>query len=143
MMEHTGSPANTWMLAIIYVCYLLNYTESETLHWRVPLERLTGFTPDISPPLRFQWYKLVYYKNDTNFPYDTREKKGHFVGIAENIGHAMTYKILTDDTRKLICRSNIRSALDSSAPNLRLDLSDGDYKDRMHTLSKENQAYPT
>ena len=31
MMEHTGSPANTWMLAIMYVCYLPNHTASEML----------------------------------------------------------------------------------------------------------------
>ena len=41
MMERIDSPANTWMLAIIYVCHLLNRTASKTLHWRVPLERLT------------------------------------------------------------------------------------------------------
>jgi len=142
-MERTGSPANTWLLAIMYVCHLLNHTASENLKWRVPLERLTGFTPDISPLLRFQWYEPVYYKlNSTHFPSDTREKKGRFVGIAENVGHSMTYKILTDDTGKIICRSNIRSALDPSAPNLRLDLSNGEYKDKTHTSSKEKVSIP-
>jgi hypothetical protein len=33
----------------------------------------------------------------------------------------MTYKILTDDTRPIIQRSNIRSAADPNARNLRLD----------------------
>jgi hypothetical protein len=33
----------------------------------------------------------------------------------------MTYKILTDDTRRIIHRSNIRSAADPNARNLRLD----------------------
>ena len=37
-------------------------------------------------------------KNNVNFPSDTREKKGRFVGIAEIFLHAMTYKVLTDDT---------------------------------------------
>ena len=89
-------------------------------------------------------YEPVYYKrNNTNFPSYTREKKGRFVGTAENIGHAMTYKILTDDTRKIICRSDIRSALDTYSPKLRLDLSDGKYKDRTHTLSKEKLGIPS
>jgi hypothetical protein len=43
------------------------------------------------------------------------------VGIAEHVGHAMTFKILTDDTRKIIYRSNIRSALDPKSRNLRMD----------------------
>jgi hypothetical protein len=54
-----------------------------------------------------------------------REKLGRFVGIAENVGHFMrTFKILTGDTKKLIFRSNVRSALDpppSKAKNLCLD----------------------
>jgi hypothetical protein len=38
----------------------------------------------------------------------------------------MTYKILTDDTQKVITRSSIRSAAKESAPNLRLDPIDGE-----------------
>ena len=53
-------------------------------------------------------------------------KKGHFVGIAEHVGHTMIFKILIDDTHKIIYRSNIRSAEDTDTPNLRLDLFDGD-----------------
>ena len=64
-----------------YVCTSpTHHTALEKLHWRVPLERLTGFTPDISPLLRFQWYESVYYKqNNTYFPSDAREKKGCFL----------------------------------------------------------------
>ena len=47
--------------------------------------------------------------------------RGHFVGIAEHVGHVMTYKILTDTTQKVILRSNVRSALDPLAPNLHVD----------------------
>ena len=32
MMERTGSSANTWLLAIIYVCYLIFHTASQKLH---------------------------------------------------------------------------------------------------------------
>ena len=38
----------------------------------------------------------------------------------------MTYRILTDDTKRIICRSNVRSADNASTPNLRLDLNDGE-----------------
>jgi hypothetical protein len=51
----------------------------------------------------------------------TREKRGHFVGISESVGHAMTFKILKDNTLKVIHRSNVRSALNPHAKNLRHD----------------------
>lgn len=122
IIDRTGSPAYTWLLALIYVCFILNHTASGTIGWRAPLEVLTGSTPDISPLLRFQWWEPVYYKvDDADFPSESRELRGHFVGIAEHVGHAMTYKILTDDTQKVIFRSNVRSALDPMAPNQRLD----------------------
>jgi hypothetical protein len=41
--------------------------------------------------------------------------------IAENVGHFMTFKILNEDTKKIIFCSNVRSALDPKAKNLRLD----------------------
>ena len=61
IMERAGSPAYTWLLALLYVCFLLNHVATESLSWRTPLERLTGVTPDISPLLRFHWYQPVYY----------------------------------------------------------------------------------
>ena len=67
------------------------------------MEKLNGSTPDISPLLTFSFMEPVYYKmNDASFPSDSNEKLGYFVGIAENVGHAMTYKVLTQDTMKVI-----------------------------------------
>jgi hypothetical protein len=43
------------------------------------------------------------------------------VGIAEHVGHAMMFKVLTDNTRKIIYCSNIRLADDSKTHNLYLD----------------------
>lgn len=51
MMERSGSPAYTWLLTLLYVCFLLNHAASVVLNWCTPLERLTGITPDISPLL--------------------------------------------------------------------------------------------
>jgi hypothetical protein len=97
--NRTNSPAYTWLLVLLYVCFLLNHVAHAKLQFRTPLEALTGTTPDISPLLRFYWWQNVYYKvDDSDFPSDSLEKLGHFVGIAEHVGHAMTYKILTDDT---------------------------------------------
>jgi hypothetical protein len=73
---------------------------------------------------------------------------GRFVGIAENVGHFTTFKILTDDTKKIIFRSNIRgSALDPKAKNLRLDPISGEtsipfiIKSRHESDSSDNKEY--
>jgi hypothetical protein len=61
----------------------------------------------------------VYYKHDdSDLPSDSREKCGHFISISKSVGHTMTFKILTDDTLKVIHRSNVRSALNPHAKNL-------------------------
>jgi hypothetical protein len=87
----------------------------------IPICMSTGSTNDISPLLCFHFWEPVYYKfDDSDFPSDSREKRGHFVGISESVGQAMTFKILalTDDTLKVIHRSNVRSALNPHAKNL-------------------------
>jgi len=43
------------------------------------------------------------------------------VGIAEHVGHAMTYKALTEDTHKVIYHCNLQSA-SSNDPNLHVAL---------------------
>jgi len=126
LLDRTGSLPSTWLLAMLYVCYLLNHTFNATIK-AVPLAVSEGVTPDISPLLYYSWWEPVYYKVDeSKFPSDTREKRGRFVGIAEHVGHKLTYKILTDDTQKVVTRSRIRSALNEVAPNLRLDPIDGE-----------------
>jgi hypothetical protein len=56
-----------------------------------------------------------------SFPSETTERKGHFVGISEHVGNAMTYKILTDDTNKIIHRSSICLALQPHERNMHAD----------------------
>jgi hypothetical protein len=56
--------------------------------------------------------------DDTPFPLDSSEHHGHWVGVSEAIGNFMTFKILTDDTKKFIHCSNIHSACDPSSWNL-------------------------
>jgi hypothetical protein len=82
----------------------------------------TGSTNNISPLLCFHFWEPVYYKfDDSDFPSDSREKCGHFISISQSVGHAMTFKILMDDTLRVIHQSNVRSALNPHAKNLQLD----------------------
>jgi hypothetical protein len=57
------------------------------------------------------------------------------VGFAKHVGHAMTFKILTDDTQKIICRSQVRLASDG-ANNLKLEMEAGAVPERVYIRSK-------
>jgi hypothetical protein len=52
----------------------------------------------------------------------------------------MTYKILTDDTRRIIHRSNIRSVADPNARNLRLDTLNDEPPEVIRSLRKASPA---
>jgi hypothetical protein len=102
ILDHSGAPAYKWLLCLIYVCFLLNKTWCEEID-DIPIRMSTGSTNDISPLLCFHFWEPVYYKvDDSDFPSDSHEKCGHFVGISESVGHAMTFKTLTDNTLKVI-----------------------------------------
>ena len=124
-MNRTGAPAHCWLLCMLYVCNLLNATASPALGCLTPLQALTGQVHDISHFLHFSFWEPVYYKVDDSepdhrFPSQSNEKRGHWVGFADNQGDHLTWKILTDDTNTIIIRSAVRSATKTS-PNLTLD----------------------
>ena len=85
------------------------------------MQVLTGEMPDISPIQFFFWEPVYYHDPTAPFPSESTEKKGRFVGVAENVGDSLTFKILTDDTNQIIYRSTVRSALNQDERNLRLD----------------------
>ena len=121
-LNRTGAPASTWLLCLMWVCLVMNHLATAQLDYRTPIEALTGQTPDISALLSFHFWEPVYYLDPTDeeFPSATKEKSGRFVGIAESVGDALTYKILTDDTKQVLYRSTVCSALVPSEHNLRL-----------------------
>ena len=149
LLDRTGAPAYCWLLALLYVIFVLNHTAVQSLNWRTPIESLTGSTPDISSLVLFHFWEPVYYKvDDTSFPSKSTEKLGRFVGIAEHVGHALTFKILTDDTLKIIHRSNIRSALNPTSENLRASMDHGEevpevVKSKHDQELKEGKTLPT
>ena len=116
VMNTSGCTACCWLLCLQYICVVLNHLASPTLQGICPVQALKGTTPDISFLLQFSFYEPVYYRIDSsepdlNFPSSSNEKKGYWVGFADNHGDSLTWRILTEDTQKIIIRSGVRSAL--------------------------------
>jgi hypothetical protein len=121
MMNRFFVPAFCWLLALNYVVYVMNHTAVESLQWRTPIEVLTGQTPDISPILQYRFFEDVYYRNyyAPNTIGGDNERAAWFVGFAENVGHSMTYRVLSKETMELLSVSSLRRAAEGR--NLRAD----------------------
>ena len=117
LMDHTGTPGCLWLECLTYWAMLLNVLALKKHNWRTPTEVAYGITPDISAFLQYEWFEPVYYYdcNGAAFP-NSREKLGRFVGVAENCGDALTYKIYKADTKEIIQRSVVRSARSQQGP---------------------------
>ena len=48
----------------------------------------------------------------------SNEKSGRFVGVSEHVGHALTFMILTNDTKKIIHWLVVQTATDPASKNL-------------------------
>jgi hypothetical protein len=67
----------------------------------------------------FYWFEPVLYLDPVskfNFQ-ETTERPGYFVGFAENVGDALTFKILKNVSVSILHRSVVRSATDPSHEN--------------------------
>jgi hypothetical protein len=120
MTDCTGTPAFLWLLCMTYCCFILNHLLHTQLNGYCPFEAAFGVTPGISVLLIFIWYQHVRYLDPTphGFP-APKEKSGCFVGIAENIGDALTFYILMDTTNEIIALSDVCPFDDVSDPNVR------------------------
>ena len=143
LMNLTGAPAFSWLLCLVYVCSLLNVIASPALDGITPLQALSGQVPHISHFLHFSFWEPVYYKVDENesdhrFPSQSNEKRGHWVGFADNKDDDLTWKILSDQTQQITTRFAVRSA-NKTSPNLRLDPPKGE--DQPQDLTSDMFVY--
>ena len=114
MAERDVDP-DCWFLAMRWVCDVMNHTCEKSLKGRPPLQVLNGVTIDISILLIFLFWDRVYVSRDgdSNYSDEVGDEKtnriyGRFVGFSWNVGHALTFRILTEDTRQIIDRSRVR-----------------------------------
>ena len=133
-----------WLLCARWIADVMNHTAEKSLGWRPPLQVLTGQTIDISIILCFLFWDVVYCTRYKEKDYKgqigstkSSEIRGRFVGFAWDVGHMLTFKILTDDTKKIICRSRIRLS-EEATNNLKLDTEAGAVPERIYIRSKRD-----
>ena len=119
VMNTSGCLACCWLLCLQYICVVLHHLASPTLQGICLVQALQGTTSDNSFMLHSSFYKPVYYRTDSSepdfhFPSSSNEKKGYWVGFANNQGDHLTWSILTEDTHKIIICSGIQSALSTT-----------------------------
>ena len=117
IMNYRKVEACAWLLCLNWISDVMNMTSEKSLGWRTPLEVLTGQTTDISIALIFVFWDKVIVSRYEDSSYSgglgtvkESEISGRFVGFSWNVGHALTFLILTDDTRKIISRSRVKLA---------------------------------
>ena len=128
----------------MWVADVMNHASEKSLQWRPPLQVLTGQTIDISALLVFMFWDVVCVSrcDDTSHSGQIGSKKsseihGRFVGFAWNVGHRLTFKVLTDDTKRVVCCSRVRLAKDGEN-NLKLDTEAGEVPQRTFIKSKHD-----
>ena len=125
VMDRTASEPAKWLLALQYVCDLLNHVYHDSVSG-VPLQLATGTRADISPFLRFYFNQPVYYRNISPQLGMSPERRGRWVGLSRHVGHGLCYKILDDDTHKIHHSSSVRP-VDPTDLNLHLEPIGGEH----------------
>jgi hypothetical protein len=128
---------DVWLIADV-----MNHTSEESLSGRIPMSVLTGETINISIFLVFLFWDVIYIPRHqgSNYSSQIRSKKSdeicrRFVGFSKDVGHGLTFKILTDNTRKVIHHSRVRLAK-TGENNLCLDKEAGEVPERVYIHSK-------
>jgi hypothetical protein len=113
LMAITGCPLPYWCYALEYVSLLRTVLARRSLDWRTPHEAHWGDRPDISVFRFVFWEPIWYYHPRQSFP-RPKMLKGRFLGVAQNIGDAFCFLILTqpdnddDSSPQVLARSVIR-----------------------------------
>ena len=112
-----STPSEFWCYAMEWAARIRSLTahDSLILGSRTPEERITGRTPDISEYAYFAWSDWVWYREPTTFP-DSDIRLGKWLGVADNIGQAMTYRVLTAKGT-IIVRSSVTQLSDLDHQN--------------------------
>jgi hypothetical protein len=98
-LDRTGAPYNQWLLAQDYLAHVHNLIENCQLNWKIPEQVSRGEGNRHIPYPDIFWFEPVLYLDPVSkfqFPEPT-ERSGCFVGFADNVRDALTFKILKND----------------------------------------------
>ena len=95
-------PKRLWDYGLVYEAQI--YSRTAGTDGRTGMERLTGDTPDISDWIDFEFYDLVWYRFNQD---DKAPKIGRWLGVANAIGSALNYWILTHNGN-IISRTTVQ-----------------------------------
>jgi hypothetical protein len=95
-MDCTRAPPKKCFLFLDYVFFCLNHTFSTSIN-NDPLNPFEGNTVNMSVILHFYFREKVYNKAFGKSTF-TSEEVDDNVGISKHCGHALTWKILSNDT---------------------------------------------
>ena len=88
-----GIPMRVWDFVLDYTVETMNLTVNYSRYseGRVPLEIITGITPDISEYLDFTIYGWVFYRTDGKLG---NNEIGRWLGVSHRVGPVMTFWVL-------------------------------------------------
>ncbi len=89
-------PIKFWCYALEWAAKIRSLTAHDLpfLAMRTPEERISGRTPDISEYAHFSWMQWVWYRKPAQFPEEDLQLV-RWLGVAQDVGQAMTYWVLT------------------------------------------------
>ena len=125
-IDHTGAPAPPWLQNHPGSCFLLNSTADVAHNHPIPMWALTGPMSDIFPLLQFHFFECVAYTINNTPHSESLEAAGWWVGLAPNIDHSITPKILTEDMHNITSCSAVHSLASTPSPNKHLDAFGGE-----------------
>ena len=109
VLDNSGAPESAWYFAAKYVADLNNICSDPTLPDEMtPLQYIEGSTPDISAYLQYTfWQPVLFLDHEAVWP-TTNERSGRWLGVAHNIGDALTFWVLDDQSKQVLAQSVIR-----------------------------------
>jgi hypothetical protein len=144
IMNWRNIPGEIWLLCMKWVINVMNHTAEKSLGWRLPLQVLTGHTIDISILLVFMFWDVVkcsrYEDHDYKGQVGSKKQSeitGCFVGFSHDIGHKLTFLVLTDDTKSVISRSRV-TLIKTEENNLKLDDDFGKLWNQVYVWSRHD-----
>ena len=116
MKVEKGVPNRAWSFAVRHIAKLLQHIPAKQGQ-PTGREMVTGFTPDISDLLDFEFWDLVwFYPHKHPSITDDARQLGRWMGSARNVGTSLTYwimpvsgKPLTDDSVEHVTAEDLRN----------------------------------